>query len=83
MPHASSLPAYAEQVLAGTGNFALNYAAKDVTDPRSGLGFRTDKAIALADGVMTLRSRFAWAHDFNSDRIVTARLQALPGRPLS
>jgi hypothetical protein len=26
-----SLPAYAEQVLAGAGTFALNYAAKDVT----------------------------------------------------
>jgi autotransporter-associated beta strand protein len=74
-----ALPAYAEQVLAGTGNFALNYAAKDVTDSRSELGFRTDRSIALADGVMTLCSRFAWAHDFNSDRNVTAVFQTLPG----
>jgi autotransporter-associated beta strand protein len=73
------LPAYAEQVLAGTGNFALSYAAKDVTDARSELGFRTDRSVALADGVMTLRSRFAWAHDFTTDRSVTALFQTLPG----
>ncbi len=32
---AYSLPAYAEQVLAGAGAFALNYAAKDVTAART------------------------------------------------
>ncbi|MBV9564928.1 MAG: autotransporter outer membrane beta-barrel domain-containing protein, partial [Bradyrhizobium sp.] len=73
------LPAYAEQVLAGSGAFALSYAAKTVTDARSELGFRTDKSIALPDGVMTLRSRFAWAHDFNPDRSIAATFQALPG----
>jgi uncharacterized protein with beta-barrel porin domain len=73
------LPAYAEQVLAGSGTFALSYAAKTVTDARSELGFRTDKSIALPDGVMTLRSRFAWAHDFNPDRSIAATFQALPG----
>jgi autotransporter-associated beta strand protein len=74
-----SLPAYAEQVVAGTGTFALNYAAKDVTAARSELGLRTDKAFAMQNGILTLRGRFAWAHDFNTDRNVTAVFQALPG----
>jgi uncharacterized protein with beta-barrel porin domain len=74
-----SLPAYAEQVVAGTGNFALNYAAKDVTAARTELGVRTDRSFAMQNGVLTLRGRFAWAHDFNTDRNVTAVFQTLPG----
>ncbi|MBT1509052.1 autotransporter domain-containing protein [Bradyrhizobium sp. SRL28] len=74
-----SLPAYAEQVLAGAGTFALNYAAKDVTASRTELGVRTDKSFAVPNGILTLRGRAAWAHDFNSDRNVTALFQTLPG----
>jgi autotransporter-associated beta strand protein len=74
-----SLPAYAEQVLAGTGTFALNYAAKSVTDPRTELGVRTDRSFALANGILTLRGRLAWAHDYTTDRNVSAVFQTLPG----
>jgi uncharacterized protein with beta-barrel porin domain len=74
-----SLPAYAEQVLSGAGTFALNYAAKDVTAARTELGVRTDKSFAMSNGVLTLRGRAAWAHDFNTDRNVTALFQTLPG----
>jgi uncharacterized protein with beta-barrel porin domain len=74
-----SLPAYAEQVLAGAGTFALNYAAKDVTASRTELGVRTDKSWAMPSGILTLRGRAAWAHDFNTDRNVTALFQTLPG----
>ena len=74
-----SLPAYAEQVLAGAGTFALNYAAKDVTASRTELGVRTDKSFAMLNGILTLRGRAAWAHDFNTDRNVTALFQTLPG----
>jgi autotransporter-associated beta strand protein len=74
-----SLPAYAEQVLAGAGTFALNYAAKDVTAARTELGVRTDKSFAVSNGILTLRGRAAWAHDFNTDRNVTALFQTLPG----
>jgi autotransporter-associated beta strand protein len=73
------LPAYAESVVSGSGAFALAYGAKTVTDSRSELGLRTDKAFAMADGVVTLRGRVAWAHDFNPDRSVAATFQALPG----
>ncbi len=74
-----SLPAYAEQVLAGVGTFALNYAAKDVTAARTELGLRTDKSFAVPNGILTLRGRAAWAHDFNTDRNVTALFQTVPG----
>ena len=74
-----SLPAYTEQVVAGAGNFALNYTGKDVTDSRSELGVRTDKSYAMQNGILTLRGRLAWAHDFNPDRTVAAVFQTLPG----
>jgi autotransporter-associated beta strand protein len=74
-----SLPAYAEQALSGASTFALNYAAKDVTASRSELGVRTDRSFAVTNGILTLRGRFAWAHDFDTDRNVTALFQTLPG----
>jgi uncharacterized protein with beta-barrel porin domain len=73
------LPAYAEQAIAGSNIFALAYGAKSVTDTRSELGLRGDKSYAVQDGIFTLRSRFAWAHDFNPDRAIGATFQALPG----
>jgi autotransporter-associated beta strand protein len=73
------LPAYAEQVLSGAGTFALVYDSKSVTDTRSELGIRTDKSFVMPDSVLTLRGRFAWAHDYNPDRSIAATFQALPG----
>lgn len=74
-----SLPNYQEFAVVGTNNFALNYAAKDVTSTRTELGLRTDKSFAAAGAVLTLRGRTAWAHDFNPDRTVGAVFQTLPG----
>jgi uncharacterized protein with beta-barrel porin domain len=73
-----SLPAYAEQVLSGSNNFALSYAARDVTASRTEVGVRSDKSFVLQNGILTLRGRAAWAHDFNTDRNVTALFQTLP-----
>ncbi|OAF11671.1 hypothetical protein AXW67_22375 [Bradyrhizobium neotropicale] len=73
------LPAYAEQVISGASAFALNYGAKDVTDTRTELGLRTDKSFAQQNGVLTLRGRVAWAHDFDPNRAIAATFQALPG----
>jgi uncharacterized protein with beta-barrel porin domain len=73
------LPAYAESVVTGTPNFALNYAAKSVTDTRSELGIRTDKSWAMPGAILTVRGRLAWAHDFDPDRSIGATFQALPG----
>jgi uncharacterized protein with beta-barrel porin domain len=73
------LPAYAEQAIVGTNNFALAYGAHDATDVRTELGIRTDKSFAMADGVLTLRGRVAWAHDYDPDRSIGATFQTLPG----
>ena len=73
------LPAYAEQAISGTNTFALNYASKSVTATRSELGLRADKSFALADSILTLRGRAAWAHNFDPDRSIAATFQALPG----
>ena len=73
------LPAYAEQAVTGANTFALAYGAKSVTDTRSELGLRTDKSYAMLDGILTLRGRVAWAHDFNPDRNIGATFQTLPG----
>ncbi len=74
-----NLPNYAEQALAGSSQFALNYASQTTTDTRTELGLRSDKSFALQDAILTLRGRAAWAHDFDPDRAVTAIFQALPG----
>ena len=73
------LPAYAEQAVTGANTFALAYNAKSVTDTRSELGLRTDKSYAMLDGILTLRGRVAWAHDFSPDRNIGATFQTLPG----
>ena len=73
------LPAYVEQAIVGTNNFALAYGAKSVTDPRSELGIRTDKSFAMPDGVLMLRGRLAWAHDYDPNRSIGATFQSLPG----
>jgi uncharacterized protein with beta-barrel porin domain len=73
------LPAYAEQTIVGANNFALAYGARDATDARTELGIRTDKSFAMAGGILTLRGRFAWAHDYDPDRSIGATFQSLPG----
>lgn len=73
------LPAYVEGAVFGSNAFALAYSAKSVTDSRSEFGFRTDKSFFVSSGILTLRSRFAWAHDFDPNRSIAATFQALPG----
>jgi autotransporter-associated beta strand protein len=73
------LPGYAESTVAGPAAFALSYAAKSVTAPRTELGLRSDKSFAVGDALLTLRGRAAWAHDFNTDRAASATFQSLPG----
>jgi uncharacterized protein with beta-barrel porin domain len=33
----------------------------------------------MPDSIFTLRGRFAWAHDYNTDRSIGATFQTLPG----
>jgi autotransporter-associated beta strand protein len=73
------LPAYAESAASGAGTFALAYAAKGITAPRTELGLRSDKSFAIDDAVLILRGRAAWAHDTNTERSASATFQSLPG----
>lgn len=73
------LPTYAERAVAGANTFALAFASRDVTASRSELGFRSDKTYLIDGGVLTLRGRAAWAHDYNTDRSIQATFQTLPG----
>lgn len=73
------LPSYSEQVLSGSSLFALNYSSKNATDTRTEVGVHTDKSMALANTVLTLRSQLAWVHDYNPDRTAVATFQTLPG----
>ncbi len=73
------LPSYGEIATSGSSTFALNYASKTTTATRSELGAKFDKAMLVQGGVLTLKARTAWAHDWNTDRAATATFQALPG----
>ena len=76
------LPAYAEQAIIGSNDFALGYNAKTVTDTRTELGVRTDQPFVMPGGLLIFRTRLAWAHDYNPDRSIAATFQALPGASL-
>ncbi|GAH43817.1 unnamed protein product, partial [marine sediment metagenome] len=76
---AFDMPGYGESATAGAGTFALAYARRTAADTRSEFGLRTDKSFAAEGGVLTLRGRLAWAHDFNPDRAMGATFQTLPG----
>jgi uncharacterized protein with beta-barrel porin domain len=43
------------------------------------LGFRSDQSFAIPNGIVTLRGRLAWAHDYSPDRAIAATFQSLPG----
>ncbi|WP_245330576.1 autotransporter outer membrane beta-barrel domain-containing protein [Bradyrhizobium sp. AS23.2] len=73
------LPGYGETALVGSNQFALSYASQDTTNIRTELGARTDQRFLVNEGVLTLRGRLAWAHDSNTDRLVSAAFQTLPG----
>ncbi|WP_375782739.1 autotransporter domain-containing protein [Bradyrhizobium sp. Pha-3] len=73
------LPGYAERVISGLSTFALTYGGKSLTDTRSELGLRNDKSFPVQDGILTLRTRFAWTHDYDPSRSAAATFQALPG----
>jgi len=71
------LPGYSETTTGAT-NFLLSYASKSVTDTRTEIGSWFDYRLSGASPI-TLFSRVAWAHDFNTDRTATATFQSLPG----
>jgi uncharacterized protein with beta-barrel porin domain len=73
------LPSYSEHATAGLPAFALSYDSDAITATRTELGARFDKVIASGDGIWKLKSKLAWAHDWNTNMHATATFQALPG----
>jgi uncharacterized protein YhjY with autotransporter beta-barrel domain len=73
------LPAYAENAVSGSGQFALAFASQDADNLRSEVGLRADHSLLVAGGLVTLRGRAAWAHDSDTERTVTPTFQSLPG----
>ena len=73
------MPSYSESATSGSNQFALTYDSRQVTATRGELGARFDKRIALADKVLTVKAKAAWAHDWNRDRNATATFQQLAG----
>ncbi|MCP3399898.1 autotransporter outer membrane beta-barrel domain-containing protein [Bradyrhizobium sp. CCGB20] len=59
--------------------FATALGSDRINDSRSELGFRTSTSLALHDGIVNLRARVAWAHDFTAAEALPAALKALPG----
>ncbi|MDB5599849.1 MAG: autotransporter protein [Xanthobacteraceae bacterium] len=73
-------PSYSEAAVSGSNAFALSYDARTVNATRTELGLWFDKAVALDQGAtLALRTRAAWAHDFNNDQSINAAFQTLPG----
>ena len=73
------LPAYAEQVVirredlcAGLRLHERHRHPQRIRPPRR-------QIIRDANGILTLRGRSAWAHDYNPDRAIGATFQSLPG----
>jgi uncharacterized protein with beta-barrel porin domain len=77
------LPTYAESAVFGSNQFALDFAPHTTNNLRSELGVRGDKSYLTQDSTLILRSRIAWAHDTNTDRVVTPTFQSLPGASFS
>jgi hypothetical protein len=73
-------PFYSEIAASGSSMFALAYNAHTTTTTRTELGAWFDRPLALNDGgILTLRTRAAWAHDDWSDPRMIAAFQSLPG----
>jgi outer membrane autotransporter protein len=73
-----STPNYAEAVVAGSNQFALNFAGRTATAYRGELGLRTDKVMPIDNGSqLNLFGRFAYAHDEISNPAAAANFTAL------
>lgn len=73
------MPNYFEQGNNTADSFALGYASRTLTAARSELGFRLDRTMLLGATAVTLRSRAAWVHNFDTNRLAAATFLSLPG----
>lgn len=74
-----NLPTSTAQPASASNTLATAFGSDRISDSRSELGFRTSTSLALHEGLVNLRARVAWAHDFTAAGTMPAALQALPG----
>jgi uncharacterized protein with beta-barrel porin domain len=72
------LPAYSERVSSGSDTFAADYAARTTVASRTELGFKLDGTLPIESATLSLWTRAAWAHDFDTNRAVNASFETLP-----
>jgi autotransporter-associated beta strand protein len=73
-------PAYAEQAVSGSAQFALAYNSQSSTSTRTELGVWLDKLTVMRDlGIAIWRGRVAWVHDDTGGGRINAVFQTLPG----
>lgn len=73
-------PAYSEHAGLGSSQFALSYEAHTTTATRTELGAWIDKSFPWPmAAALLLRSRAAWAHNFETSSRFNAAFQTLPG----
>lgn len=77
-----NLPAAGDQAMLSANPFASAFGAVNAVDSRSELGMRTSKSFDLLNGLLTLRGRFAWVHDFNASAAASGTPQPPPGSNL-
>ncbi|HLH90191.1 MAG TPA: autotransporter domain-containing protein [Xanthobacteraceae bacterium] len=73
------LPAYGESAIAGSNQFALNFASQTATTTRTEIGSWFDHTFVERGHLWTLYGRLAWAHDFGDTPRASAIFQTLPG----
>lgn len=74
-----NLPVSAAQPASVSSALTTAFGSDRINDSRSELGLRTSTSLALQEGIINLRARVAWAHDFTAAGSLPAAFQALPG----
>ena len=72
------LPAYSENVVNGSGDFALAVDARKANDTRTELGLWIDRKFETDSGRLLVRGRAAWMHDFGNAPMIMAAFQTMP-----
>jgi uncharacterized protein with beta-barrel porin domain len=73
------MPSYAEAATSGSNIYALSYDSRHFTATRAEFGARLNWSTVVADRLLTLKAKAAWAHDWNNDPVATATFQQLAG----
>lgn len=75
---------YSESSSTGNNIYALTYGSQTANTTATELGAWFDQTRTISTSAMlNWRARLAWSHAFNTDRVVAASFQALPGSDFS